>query len=257
MRLKLQGDCGRVAGWSCVTYLFAASFALSLNYNAKAMPDDPTVAQTNLPTATASRLKEKPDADGFPQSSSWDAAQPVRFDRDWRGQHADAGRATEARILWTSETLFLRFHANYHELNVYPDAREDGWRDHLWDRDVAEVFLQPDSSDPLKYKEFEVAPNGFWIDLDVSHGTIQELHSKLRRRVVQNAAEKIWTAELAIPMRSLTSAFDPHHSWRLNFYRIEGKTEPRFYSAWSPTHSAKPNFHVPAAFGKLVFQDAR
>ena len=57
-------------------------------------------------------------------------------------------------------------------------------------------------------------------------------------------------------MSSLTPSFDPHHPWRANFYRIEGQTEPRFYSAWSPTFSPKPSFHVPAAFGKLVFQDA-
>jgi hypothetical protein len=57
-------------------------------------------------------------------------------------------------------------------------------------------------------------------------------------------------------MSSLTPAFDPNHPWRANFYRIEGQTEPRFYSAWSPTFTPKPSFHVPAAFGKLVFQDA-
>ena len=160
------------------------------------------------------------------------------------------------RLLWTPGTLFLRFQANYRDLNLYPDSREDGWRDKLWDRDVAEAFLQPDSTDPFKYKEFEVAPNGFWIDLDVSHGAIQELRSKLRRRVLQNASARTWIAELAIPMSSLTPSFDPHHPWRANFYRIEGQTEPRFYSAWSPTFSPKPSFHVPAAFGKLVFQDA-
>ena len=30
-----------------------------------------------------------------------------------------------------------------------------------------EAFLQPDDSDPLIYKELEVSPNGFWIDLDI------------------------------------------------------------------------------------------
>jgi alpha-galactosidase len=245
------------ATWIFVPFLFAESFALTLTYNAKAMKYGQQSPEKTLPIYTALRLREKPDADGFPQKSSWEAAQSIRFDQDWQGQNADAGKATEVRVLWTPETWFLRFHANYRELNLYPDAREDGWRDKLWDRDVAEAFLQPDSSDPAKYKEFEVAPNGFWIDLDVSHGAIQELHSKLRRRVVQNSSDKTWTAELAIPMRSLTSSFDPNHPWRVNFYRIEGKSEPRFYSAWSPTYSPKPNFHVPAAFGTLVFQDAK
>jgi alpha-galactosidase len=239
-----------------LTCLFATSFAIALAYNVQSVKDEPKLNEKSLPTATALRLKQSLDADGFPQKSAWDAAPSLHFDQDWRGENADPGRATEVLLLWTPETLFLRFHANYRDLNLYPDAREDGWRDKLWDRDVAETFLQPDSSDPLKYKEFEVAPNGFWIDLDVSHGAIQELHSKLHRRVVQNASAKTWTAELAIPMSSLTPAFDPKHPWRANFYRIEGQTEPRFYSAWSPTFTPKPSFHVPAAFGKLVFQDA-
>ena len=257
MRSKLLRNPGRVTSWPLVICLFAASLAVAANYNEGGMRDNPKVSEHSLPTVTALRLTEKPDADGFPQKSAWETAPPVRFDQDWQGQNADAGRATEVRLLWTPETLFLRFLANYRDLNLYLDAREDGWRDKLWDRDVAETFLQPDSSDPLKYKEFEVAPNGFWIDLDVSHGAIQELYSKLRRRVVQNSSAKTWTAELAIPMRSLTSSFDPNHPWRVNFYRIEGKTEPRFYSAWSPTYSPQPNFHVPAAFGRLTFRDMK
>jgi hypothetical protein len=32
---------------------------------------------------------------------------------------------------------------------------------------------------------------------------------------------------------------------------MEGRS-PRKYLAWSPTRTAKPDFHVPAAFGRLV-----
>jgi len=76
----------------------------------------------------------------------------------------------------------------------------------------------------------------------------------MSRSVYVNEEEKIWTAELAIPMRSLTNNFDPNLAWRANFYRVEGKTEPRRYMAWRPTHTAEPNFHVPELFGKLDFQ---
>jgi alpha-galactosidase len=56
-------------------------------------------------------------------------------------------------------------------------------------------------------------------------------------------------------MISLTPEFDPKRSWRANFFRVEGKTEPRFYSAWNPTLTAAPNFHMPEAFGHLVFRE--
>jgi alpha-galactosidase len=94
-----------------------------------------------------------------------------------------------------------------------------------------------------------------WLDLALDHGARQDLNSNLRRRVSVSPA-RIWTAELAIPMSSLTPAFNPAATWRLNFFRVEGPAEPRFYSAWSPTHTPEPNFHVPSAFGKLVFNPA-
>ena len=60
--------------------------------------------------------------------------------------------------------------AKYRDITVFTDAKPDGRRDQLWDRDVAEVFLQPDPSQLRHYKEFEVSPNGFWIDLDIGAG---------------------------------------------------------------------------------------
>lgn len=226
-----------------------------LNYTISDMNSAPIDNQKKILTAVAAHFTEETDNEGFPTNSAWQRAPAIRFDQDWRGENPDTQRATEVRLLWTPETLFLRFHCNYRNIFVFSDARADGWRYELWDRDVDETFLQPDTSDPLVYREFEVSPNGSWIDLAVSHGKIEELHSGLRRRVALDEKAKLWTAELAIPMKCLTAQLDPKQSWRANFYRIEGEKEPRFYSAWSPTYSPKPNFHVPSAFGTLVFRE--
>ena len=104
------------------------------------------------------------------------------------------------------------------------------------------------------YAEFEVAPNGMWIDLDISPTGRRDLNSGLTRSVHVETQSKIWTAELAIPLSALTARFDPNISWRANFYRIEGKCEPRSYLAWRPTGTPQPNFHVPGAFGTLCFE---
>ncbi len=94
-------------------------------------------------------------------------------------------------------------------ITVFSDAGPDGRRDQLWDRDVAEVFLQPDPSQLRRYKEFEVSPNGFWIDLDIGSGQKHDLKSGLRRRVILNEAAKTWVAEMALPMNCLVDRFDP------------------------------------------------
>lgn len=209
-------------------------------------------------TATAVRFVGRLDAKGFPVDSAWGIAVPLRFDADWQGANGDPQRETEVRILWTPETLFLRFDAKYRVITVFPDGDTDGRRDHLWDRDVCEAFLQPDALQLRKYKEFEVAPNGMFIDLDIDAGagSGRDLKSGLRRRVDVDKAGKTWRAVLALPMKSIVDRFDPKVVWRANFYRVEGTEEPRFYSAWQPTRTEKPAFHVPEAFGKLLFAES-
>jgi hypothetical protein len=158
------------------------------------------------------------------------------------------------RVLWSPQTLYLRFECRYRELYVFTDSDPNGRRGQLWDRDVAEAFLQPDPSRPRYYKEFEISPNGLWIDLNISPHALANLKSHMQRSVWLDEAAHTWAAELAIPMRSLTRQFHPDHLWRVNFYRVEGSKEPRFYSAWQPTNTTQPNFHVPEAFGRMRFQ---
>jgi alpha-galactosidase len=228
-------------GWSC-------SAALLFLFSEQGVTAD---------TATAVRLIGDVDREGLPPEAAWKAAPPLRFNTDWRGQNADSLRETEVRLLWTPETLFLRFEARYRSITVFRDAESDGRRDQLWDKDVCEVFLQPEPSELRRYKEFEVAPNGFWIDLDIAPGEKHDLQSGLRRHVSVDEENKRWRAVLALPMKSLVQRFDPSAVWRVNFYRVEGAKEPRFYSAWRPTNTAKPNFHVPEAFGRLIFAEGR
>jgi len=186
-------------------------------------------------------------------AAEWRKAVPVVFFSDWQGKNPDRGLQTEVRALWTRQTLYLRFECHYRELHVFADSDPNGRRDHLWDRDVVEAFLQPDPAEPRSYKEFEVSPNGFWIDLDISRAGGKDLESGMQRSVWLDEKSHTWAAELAIPIKSLTGKFDPAAVWRANFYRVEGTREPRTYLAWQPTRTPQPNFHVPEAFGKLRF----
>jgi hypothetical protein len=209
-------------------------------------------------TAIALALSGALDHEGFPTREAWAKAQPVQFDADWQGANSDPQRETEVRLLWTRETLFLRFRCRYRNLTTFSDSDPDGRRYQLWDRDVAEVFLQSDPSDPHRYWEFEISPDGKWIDLDINldkpPGHKENPHSGMKSRVYLDEKKKVWVAEIALPIRTITPTFDPKADWRVNFFRVEGPTEPRFYSSWGPTNTAKPSFHVPEAFGKLSFR---
>lgn len=189
-------------------------------------------------------------------AKEWQKAHPAVFCSDWQGKNPDEQRETQVQVLWSSQTLYLRFECRYRDLHVFADSDANGRRDHLWDRDVAEAFLQPDPSRERYYREFEVSSNGMWIDLDIFPGGLADLKSGLKKSVILDADGQKWTAELAIPLKALTPNFDPKAIWRANFYRVEGKEEPRAYMAWQPTGTPTPNFHVPSAFGRLRFAEA-
>lgn len=204
-------------------------------------------------TITAARIAHEISLNARHPAPEWQAAEAVSFCQDWQGSHPDPERQTQVRVLWTPKTLYLRFECRYRELFVFEDSDANGRRDQLWDRDVAEAFLQPDPSRPRYYREFEVSPNGMWIDLDIFPEGLKDLKSGLERSVWLDREHHVWAAEMAIPMRALTANFDSAAVWRANFYRVEGPREPRFYSAWQATKTPQPNFHVPEAFGRLRF----
>jgi hypothetical protein len=72
-------------------------------------------------------------------------------------------------------------------------------------------------------------------------------------RTAARRTDATWTAELAIPFRSLVAETPRLGSrWRANFLRIDRPPGvPRELSAWSPT--GRPLFHVPERFGVIEF----
>ena len=232
----------------------------------------------------ATRVGREIRLDATHPAREWQSAEAVYFDTDWQGKNADPDFATEVRLLWSADRLYLQFVCHYREMFVFDNSDPSGRRDYLWERDVAEVFLQPPESIAASgcakstgeraraskiayvnveddfdapyasYKEFEIAPNGMWIDLDIVASGRGDLRSGLTRSVHVDEKQKVWTAEIAIAIKALTAEFDPKEPWRANFYRIEGKTEPRKYMAWQPTMAPQPNFHVPERFGIMRFR---
>jgi alpha-galactosidase len=203
----------------------------------------------------ASHVNHEFELDAAHPAKEWQSASPISFCADWQGKNADPGRETQVRTLWSQQHLYLRFNCRYRDLYWFDDSDPNGRRDHLWDRDVVEAFLQPEPARERFYREFEVSPNGMWVDLDIFPGGLADLKSGLQHSVVLDENSHTWCAELAIPMKALSANFDPKLIWRANFYRVEGRQEPRAYLAWQPTQTPQPNFHVPTAFGKLRFAE--
>lgn len=209
---------------------------------------------TSSPEVTAVRLLQPLGANSFPLEGEWERTNPIQFSHDWQGKNEDPQRQTEVRVLWSQRELYLHFHCRYRTIHVFPDAAPGGRRDALWDRDVAEVFLQPDRFGEKYYREFEISPNGQWLDLNITPRGLEHITSGMRSLVTLDEPHREWTASLAIPMSAVSLQFNPTQSWRANFFRCEGVDPQRFYSTWQPTYTPEPNFHVPEKFGTLQFQ---
>lgn len=126
----------------------------------------------------------------------------------------------------------------------------------LYEEEVVEVFLDP-VGDLESYFEIEVNPLNAVLDLVVRRNRSgYKRNFAWRCEGLRTAAKRHargWSAELAIPFRSLVAELPSVGSrWRVNFCRIDRPPGvERELSAWSPTGRA--NFHTPEKFGVLEF----
>lgn len=189
--------------------------------------------------------------------AEWNRARPIKITRYWSGNEAPASRHAEARLTWSDAALGVRFVCRQEEpLVVNPTPQTKKKTMQLWDRDVCEIFVAPDLSQPERYFEFEAAPTGEWIDLALhwkpdSRETDWDFHSGMTA-AAQIAKNQVIIA-MRIPWDDWIHKPQRGERWRANLFRCVGSGEDRGYLAWQPTRTPEPAFHVPQAFGGLVF----
>ena len=198
-------------------------------------------------------------------NEAWKSADEVAIDRYWNGEPAsrskpDWNALTRIRTLWNRENLYFRFDCSYDTISVKPELGSGGPIDELWETDVFEVFLRP--SGCPDYFEFEVSPLGQWLDVHVitpRQNVDFAWSSHLVVTVDLDEHERTWSGVLQIPFEPMlhTVGIDqppkPGELWGINLFRLAGEEPNREYLAWRPTRTIEPDFHVPSAFGHLVF----
>lgn len=191
------------------------------------------------------------------ENEFWSETESILIDKYWSGEDAPPGRQFKTKLLWSDTAFYIRFEANQFEPLIVSENINLTTKTHgLWNRDVCEIFVAPDKNEPNKYYEFEVAPNGEWIDL-----AIQQLSDKRETDFEYNSAMKtaalIETNKITMAIKIEWTAFgkvpQAEDVWQGNLFRCVGSGETRGYLAWSPTETAAPNFHVPEKFGEFQF----
>ena len=213
--------------------------------------------KTGAPVITATRVNTALTAAQM-DHSVWKNAAPVEIALYWSGEPAPKARHAEARLLWSSKALHLRFVCHQAEpLIVSSNPQTEKKTMGLWDRDVCEIFIAPDPVVVERYLEFEAAPTGEWLDVAI-HWMQDKRESDWDFNSHMTTAARIEKDRVTIAMRIPWNHWihEPQtgERWRVNLFRCVGSDPDRGYLAWQPTRTPQPNFHVPQVFGWLIFK---
>ncbi|MGH9616060.1 MAG: carbohydrate-binding family 9-like protein [Acidobacteriaceae bacterium] len=187
-----------------------------------------------------------------PLSEFWRNAPGIAMDADGYGNKV-AGHSTEVRSRWTASNLYLLFICPYEELHLKPDPVLDRSIWELWKWDVAETFIGSQRDPIYRYREFEMSPQGEWLDLDIDLQQPDKLAVTSWRSGFQVAAriqrdQKIWHGAMRIPHASIEAGdAAPGNLLRINYFRSQGSKPIEM--AWQPPMQA--SFHAPEKFGTL------
>lgn len=201
--------------------------------------------------------------DGVLAEAAWDRAERAGpFVRSLDGKPAAV--ATEARLLWDDENLYVAFLAS--DANVSGAFFKDDEK--LYTSNAVEIFLDP-VGDGSRYAELEVAPTNALFDASFAGGSRKGMDlswsSRARHAVHVDGTlndsrdvDRGWTVELAIPFAFLPGMTKPRPArgdrWKFNLYRLlQGPGQPGEGQAYSPP--MRGDFHALDRFATLRFDD--
>jgi Carbohydrate family 9 binding domain-like len=216
----------------------------------------PTLA-ADVATIESTRAKEDLRLTLDPSADFWKNTHSVFIDKDRFGNPIHTYRS-EVRTRWTKNNLYFLFICPYKELSLKPNPNTKEETNELWNWEVAEAFIGSDFSDIQRYKEFEVSPQGEWVDLDIDlkkphHEDGWTWNSGFEVLAKIDSQKHIWYAAMRIPYSAIdTRPPAAGNTLRINLFRSGGPPTKPYGITWQPTMSK--TFHVPEKFGliKLV-----
>jgi hypothetical protein len=226
--------------------------------------------------------------DGILDEPVWEKAEWISDFTDIKGISSAIPKLnTKVKMLWDEKYLYVA--AKMEEPNIWATLKKHD--DIIWHDNAFEIFIDPDGS-THKYCEIEInAFNTIWDLLllkpyrdmkkpNISGWDIKGLKSAVSINGTLNKPDsnnKNWTVEFAIPWQALQEitevAVPPKNfdQWRVNFLRVEWKTEvkgdslrkainpstkkayPPDYWAWSPQGIV--DMHYPEMWGYIQFSE--
>lgn len=174
----------------------------------------------------------------------------------------------EARVFWDGTYLYLAVNVSDADLRGgFPKNAVDP---HLWERDTAEIMIDPDGADNRDYYELQINPQGLVFDSRFDDYNLpkggpagpfghEDWASLVERAVVVRGTlddpsdqDDGYLVEARVPWTSLDKAErsppQAGDTWKMNFYAMQDNGG----LAWSPILGPL-NFHGVRYFGDVTF----
>lgn len=203
------------------------------------------------PTYRAKRIAADFAPDGKLDEAAWDDATPVRIEYGLDDGEARPELSTAVRALWSDDYLYLAYEAPYTELTVGDAGGGKQERLGLWDDDVVELFVDAEPESSNSYHEFEWAPNGETLDVQIELPKKDfDWSANVESVATIDREQKIWRVEARIPLASISKRGPKvGERWRANLFRHDVANHA--FLAWNPTLTGTT--HTPDRFGVLEF----
>ncbi len=224
----------------------------------------------------ASKVTKPIKIDGKLDEPMWKAAPSTGLFVDTMSGNA-GGVATEAKLLWDSQNLYVGFENV--DTDVWAQLTDRDAK--LWTQEAVELMIDADGNGK-SYVEIQVAPNGTIFDTYLPTYRKYEdridpkakpysWNSKLKASVrvdgtinQRDDQDKGWTVELALPLADANGLDKPGVKippvvgdvWKINMFRLDSpKGKGQVAVAWSAPMVG--DFHKLDRFGELVFGDEK
>lgn len=223
----------------------------------------PALLVAQLPSYTVFRANGPIRIDGKLDEAEWFAAPdlgPMQF--PW-WQSGKKEQST-VKLLWDNENLYIA----HVSLDGHITARHKDRDGKVFEDDCFEIMLAPDPDRPEVYFNIEWNVIGGYVDNHRPNGPKQPRAPKWDAEGVRIAGhyegtlnddsdvDRYWLVEVAIPWRNFRGFAKsvppkPGATMNFNINRHGGVTNAQ-YSQWSAGDTAKPAFHTPHRFGKMI-----
>jgi hypothetical protein len=222
-------------------------------------------AVVNATPLVAIRANEPISIDGKLTESCWADADALDDFKLFRGNSRAAIPTTEVRLLQDDANLYVAFKCADQDICSYSAVDDDP----LYEGDVVEVFIRPDTS-KATYYEFIVAPSGAMYDARNLErgpkigGEYKYWNSAARRAATVCGTEgdaddkdKGYTVEMAIPWTAFDVATRSDNAdWRIGLFRCDiSRHMDNPLLLMSISKASDFGFHTYEQYHPLIFKD--